>query len=114
MGRKMQRSEVFCSTADVECNARECLPAEHTSKSESGRSSHTKYGGTEACSTESDVRLTHHIGPDAGAVHELHADAEARLQQRAVVAVEDDLEVALRHTNGGFWEPKRLLLLTAE
>ena len=38
----------------------------------------------------------HHIGPHAAAVHQLHAERQAPLEQGALLRVEHDLEVPLR------------------
>ncbi len=38
----------------------------------------------------------HDVGPDTGAVHELHEQAQPALQQRAVLPGEHDLEVTLQ------------------
>ena len=39
---------------------------------------------------------SHDVGPDTGAVHELHEEAQPALQQRAVLPREHDLEVTLQ------------------
>ena len=56
----------------------------------------------------------HDVGPDAAAVQQLHEQAQAALQQRAVLAREHDLEVALcAHMPPFQWPCQPVLAITA-